>query len=194
MIAGSDDKSTYSRILDVTAALIMKEGVSAVTTRKVAELANVNIASINYHFRSKDMLVYAAITKLFSPIKDAFLLLDDTSMSPKKRLGNFLVAYASEMLRFPQPLKHYFIAVSSMNENREESMRFHKKFEVEKLERVISEITGCTDPVRLRVMKSQLIYAAIMPGFISLMTKPITETPLPDLRVQIEILIEQYFG
>ncbi|MHC1719815.1 MAG: TetR/AcrR family transcriptional regulator [Clostridiaceae bacterium] len=194
MIDGADDKRTCDRILDVTAELIKKEGVSAVTTRKVAELANVNIASINYHFRSKDMLVYAAIMKLFSPLKDAFMLLDDISVPQRERLRNFLIEYARGMLKYPQPLKHFFIAVSSMSENRDESMRFHKQFEVEKLEHVISGITGCKDPTRLRVMKSQLIYAAIMPGFISLMTKPLTEAALPDIKTQIEILIEQYFG
>lgn len=193
MIAGADDKRTCDRILDVTAELIKNEGVSAVTVRRVAELANVNIASINYHFRSKEMLIYAATLKLFSPLKESFSKLDDLSIPPRERLKNFLIDYSKVLLKFPKPVKHFFVIVSTMNENKEEFMQYHKKFEVEKLERTISEITGCNDKVKTRVMRSQLIYAAIMPSLVNMLTKSM-EPELPDIETQIDILIEQYFN
>jgi AcrR family transcriptional regulator len=54
-------ESTRVRILNAALDLIEREGISKVTTRAIAELAEVNIASINYYYRSKDALIDEAI-------------------------------------------------------------------------------------------------------------------------------------
>ncbi len=50
--------STKEKILLATIECIEKEGIHAVTIRKIAKIANVNIASVNYHFNSKQNLLH----------------------------------------------------------------------------------------------------------------------------------------
>jgi AcrR family transcriptional regulator len=49
--------ATRQLILEAAIACIEKYGLENVTTRRIAQQAGTNIASINYHFRSKDELL-----------------------------------------------------------------------------------------------------------------------------------------
>jgi AcrR family transcriptional regulator len=51
-------KDTKSRIITVAVEIIGKEGNFNVTVRDIARRAEVNLASINYHYRSKDNLLH----------------------------------------------------------------------------------------------------------------------------------------
>jgi DNA-binding transcriptional regulator YbjK len=53
--------STRQRIIDATLECIGKHGIQAVTNRRIAQLANVNCAAINYYFSSKEKLMNEAI-------------------------------------------------------------------------------------------------------------------------------------
>jgi TetR/AcrR family transcriptional regulator, regulator of cefoperazone and chloramphenicol sensitivity len=46
-----------TRIIEAAIECIEKFGIQATTNRKIAEMAGVNNASINYYFRSKDVLI-----------------------------------------------------------------------------------------------------------------------------------------
>ncbi len=52
---------TRERLLDVTKSLIAERGEAAVSIRDIAAAAGTNIASVSYHFGSKDNLCRAAI-------------------------------------------------------------------------------------------------------------------------------------
>jgi AcrR family transcriptional regulator len=56
-----DQESPQRRILYATISCIEEEGVSNVTTRRIAARAGVNVAAINYYFRSKDALIDRAL-------------------------------------------------------------------------------------------------------------------------------------
>ena len=53
---GGAEDPTRSRILATTAAMFAEHGIDAVSIRAIAEAASVNVAAVNYHFGSKDML------------------------------------------------------------------------------------------------------------------------------------------
>ena len=53
--------STQEAILLATIDCINESGIEQVTTRMIAEKAGANIASINYYFRTKDILVNQAL-------------------------------------------------------------------------------------------------------------------------------------
>lgn len=57
----TDTDSTPQRILVAAITVIERDGLSAATTRAIAEEAGANIASINYHFRSKTALLEEAM-------------------------------------------------------------------------------------------------------------------------------------
>ena len=58
----TEDLSPRMRILEAAITCIDKDGINNLTTRKIAEQAGTNIASINYYFRSKDNLMAEALS------------------------------------------------------------------------------------------------------------------------------------
>jgi AcrR family transcriptional regulator len=59
------------KIILATINCIEQNGVQAVTIRKIAEMAKVNVAAVNYHFGSKDNLVKLALDQT---LKEAFIV------------------------------------------------------------------------------------------------------------------------
>jgi AcrR family transcriptional regulator len=65
--------SVEEKILIVTIECIEKYGLSGATNRRIAEMAGVNLAAINYYFRSKDALLQRVME---ITLKNAFDLSD----------------------------------------------------------------------------------------------------------------------
>lgn len=57
---------TRERIIEVAGEIFGVEGFKAATIRKIAEAANANVASINYHFRDKDGLYAEVLEEIFA--------------------------------------------------------------------------------------------------------------------------------
>lgn len=64
-------RRTVERIIDATRALVIERGVDAVTTNRVAEHANVNIASLYQYFPNKEALLSALLEAYFRTITRA---------------------------------------------------------------------------------------------------------------------------
>jgi len=60
---------TKENILDVAERLFAGNGFSGTSIRAIVDEANVNIAAINYHFKTKEGLFVAVITRRFSEIE-----------------------------------------------------------------------------------------------------------------------------
>ena len=56
---------TKERILEAAGDIFGREGFKATTIRRIAEVAQVNIAAINYHFRDKEGLYAAVLEHVF---------------------------------------------------------------------------------------------------------------------------------
>jgi AcrR family transcriptional regulator len=63
-------KSTSERILFAAEGLFAAHGIRGTSLKEITELAEVNIAAVNYHFRSKDALVRAVYEKCFEPLNE----------------------------------------------------------------------------------------------------------------------------
>ena len=63
-----DSKETRTRILDTAESLFSDHGFVDVSLRRITKEAGVNIASVNYHFGSKDALVNEVFTRVIAPI------------------------------------------------------------------------------------------------------------------------------
>ncbi|MCC7499527.1 MAG: TetR family transcriptional regulator [Bryobacterales bacterium] len=70
-------KTTSERALDAAEALFAKQGIRATSLREITELGGINIAAINYHFRSKEALVRAVYERSFHALNDERLRLLD---------------------------------------------------------------------------------------------------------------------
>jgi AcrR family transcriptional regulator len=60
--------TTKDRILDAAEILFAERGIAATSLRALTSLADTNLASVNYHFQSKDALVQAVLYRLFQPV------------------------------------------------------------------------------------------------------------------------------
>lgn len=67
---------TKSKIIDVAKKLFSENGFEGTSIRELAKIAEVNVASINYHFGSKEQLFFTiiqdAITKLTDSLKNIY--------------------------------------------------------------------------------------------------------------------------
>ena len=94
---------TKENILDVAERLFAGNGFAGTSIRAIVEEARVNIAAINYHFKSKEGLFVAVITRRFSEIEShRFSLLDKHLAENKKTLLEGVVR------AFLEPLKTAF--------------------------------------------------------------------------------------
>ncbi len=58
---------TATRILDAAEGLFVELGMEATSLRLITQQAGVNLAAVNYHFRSKDALFEAVFLRRFGP-------------------------------------------------------------------------------------------------------------------------------
>ena len=89
-------------ILEAVVTCIEKYGIDKLTTRKIAEAAGTNIASINYYFRTKEALVNEALSMTITH------MLEDVSSAIADRQQPFLEAFEEVLfyllegnIRFP---------------------------------------------------------------------------------------------
>jgi AcrR family transcriptional regulator len=64
---------TKSRILDVAEELFGDQGLDRVSIRDITEMAEVNLAAVNYHFGSKEELIQAVFERRLNPLNEARL-------------------------------------------------------------------------------------------------------------------------
>ena len=67
---GSTNQDTRVRILDTAEALFADHGFRAVSLRQITREAQVNIAAVNYHFGSRESLVFEVLTRVIGPINE----------------------------------------------------------------------------------------------------------------------------
>lgn len=85
-------------ILDAALQLIAQKNSFDITIREIAALANVNVAAINYYFKSKAQLFSEMDKHFMENFKDAFVPLDDKGQDDEERLVSFIkkaIGYAS---------------------------------------------------------------------------------------------------
>src|SRR5512140_2849807 len=94
--------ATRQLILEAVVTCIEKDGIDKVTTRKIAVEAGTNIASINYHFRSKDELMAEALSMTIKHmLEDVFVAIDDTQHSFEAALANVVFYILDGSRQFP---------------------------------------------------------------------------------------------
>lgn len=61
---------TKARLLDVAEELFATQGISNTSLRSITSAADANLASVNYHFGSKDALIKAVFARRIGPINE----------------------------------------------------------------------------------------------------------------------------
>ncbi len=93
---------TRRLILEAVAVCIEKYGIDKVTTRKIAQEAGTNIASINYYFRSKEELLNETLAMTITHMmEDVFMAIDDPQQPFEGVLTNVLYYLLNGSRQFP---------------------------------------------------------------------------------------------
>lgn len=101
-----ESDSTQDRLIKATQALIAVYGYDATTTRMIANLANVTLSAINFHFGSKENLVKAAMEQAAAQLEKNYEKLAgeirsflDSKPVDKEKAWSYLDRFLSDRIR-----------------------------------------------------------------------------------------------
>jgi AcrR family transcriptional regulator len=75
----TESVTTKDKILDMAEVLFAERGYDATSLRTITAEAGVNLASVNYHFQTKDALLHAVVARRANPLNRRRLQLLDES-------------------------------------------------------------------------------------------------------------------
>lgn len=111
-------KSTSERVLEAAESLFATRGVRGTSLKEITDLAEVNIAAVNYHFRSKDALVRAVFERCFLPLNQERLrILDEAEAAAGGKgltLEQVLYALFEPMVRAWQTNRNFILLVGRL--------------------------------------------------------------------------------
>lgn len=79
--------ATRDRILDVAERLFAESGVAGTSVRAITDSAGVNVAAVNYHFRTKEGLIRAVIERRLTGLEEARFVAFDALQARAQREG-----------------------------------------------------------------------------------------------------------
>lgn len=167
----ADKNTTRGSILEAVVTCIEKYGIDKITTRKIANEAGTNIASINYYFRSKDELVAEALSMTITHMtEDIFAAIDDTEQPFEQVLQDVIFYMLDGSLRYPGvTTAHLYRAVTERQYDSISARSIIKVFE-RLVKRAIHEYPQ-RDSKELRFHLSQIfssiMFSMLAPNFFS---------------------------
>ncbi|MCF4115107.1 MULTISPECIES: CerR family C-terminal domain-containing protein [Dethiosulfovibrio] len=91
-------KTTKQKILDTAGIVFGENSYNEATIREICSLAEVNLASVNYHFGSKEMLYRALLEDILTTIIERHPAVPPGDHSAEERLAFFLRAYVNRLV------------------------------------------------------------------------------------------------
>jgi AcrR family transcriptional regulator len=113
----SENHPTKERILQIAERLFAEKGLDGSSMRDITDAAGVNLASVNYHFGSKDGLIAAVFHRHIAPLNEARINMLD---AVEKAAGNHPPTIEAVLEAFIRPAVAYDFAPNS---DRDVSMR-----------------------------------------------------------------------
>jgi len=163
--------STREAILLATVDCIEEQGLDQLTIRMIAEKAGANIASINYHFRSKDQLIEEALTTTVTHmLEDVLLSIEDRSLDFPKVLSDVLMYLIKGGVDWPGiTTAHLYSVVVEKQYNSVTAKTILQAFD--RLHDRAVDALPDRDPAYLRLVLSDLFSAVMFhmlaPGFFN---------------------------
>ncbi len=155
----NERSETEERIIKAALGIMGKQGVLKFTVRDIARQANVNLAAINYYFRSKENL-FKEIEKYFDrSIIEINKTLDDADLEPMKRLVTWAKQYMKNLSDNPGII--WMLAYKVLKKEKiEKTMENFINITNKPLEKLLSEIMD--DDEEIIKMKAIQILSGIL--------------------------------
>jgi len=119
-------QTTSERIMEAAEGLFAAQGIRGTSLKEITELAEVNIAAVNYHFRSKDALVRAVYERCFLPLNEQRLrLLDEVEAAAgggAPAIEEVLRALFEPMVRAWQTNRNFILLVGRLQSEPDPSL------------------------------------------------------------------------
>ena len=101
-VAGGPAESTEERIKQAARKLFTQHGFAAVRTRDIASEAGINLALLNYYFRSKQKLFDLVMMENFRKFLSGMTVnFQDPTLTIEDRLERIVAAYVDFLTEFP---------------------------------------------------------------------------------------------
>jgi TetR/AcrR family transcriptional regulator, regulator of cefoperazone and chloramphenicol sensitivity len=165
-------EGTAAKILLAAVACIERDGLPGLTVRDIAKEAEVNVAAVNYHFGSKDILLRKVLQDRLGHFKqDIAELLNQEEKPSSERLFDALAYILNGALDWPRMMQ---AIMNTSLTDRSVSSAFNRSL-AEIIEKVSAVL--CPAEPRSAVAKAaHLVSAVIFPGMA-----PGLFTKLPEL-------------
>jgi AcrR family transcriptional regulator len=105
------------KIIEIARELFVKKGFKGTTVRDIAAESGVNVAMVNYYFRSKEKLFDAIFEEAFSILSEKIFSLLDSDLPFFEMLRNWIYSYYDTLLQYPY-LPLFVMRELSINPNR----------------------------------------------------------------------------
>lgn len=153
---------TRTKIIEATAEIMGRESNLNLTIRDIAARAGVNIASINYHFQSKENLMEEVEHVLLKKAGLVYGLLHREGESPGERLIQWGDGLMKFLLEYPGTI--YMIVTRVLVSNRvSDGLTGYLNMLNESLVPVIGELTGEEDDETLNYKAMQVMSGVVYP-------------------------------
>ena len=133
------DTSTEEKIKEAARVIFMRKGYSATRTRDIAEEAGINLALLNYYFRSKEKLfelvMMEKLQKFFGVIMPVAM---DPQTSLKKKLDLLVNSYITMLIDNPD------LPIFVLSEIRNNPERFASNIQVKRYSRNLLSLNNCS--------------------------------------------------
>ncbi|MFU8794809.1 MAG: TetR/AcrR family transcriptional regulator [Dethiobacteria bacterium] len=154
---------TKTKILETAAGIIGKERNLNLTIREIATRADVNIASVNYHFGSKEKLLEEVEMLLIEKIRHIYTNIHNYDQSTRERLINWADSLIKHLIDYPGII--YLIGTQVLEkENTGLSIYLHL-LETD-IKPLVKKLTGDTDETAVSYKVLQLISGIVYPVLI----------------------------
>jgi 3-oxoacyl-[acyl-carrier-protein] synthase III len=107
------DKSitnTKEKILEVAKSLFMKKGVDKTSVRDIARSAGINLAAMNYHFRSKESLFDMIFEHVLATEVPSLQNILNSRLPLEEKIIQYIDSYVNVLVKNPQ-LPYFVISV-----------------------------------------------------------------------------------
>jgi TetR/AcrR family transcriptional regulator, regulator of cefoperazone and chloramphenicol sensitivity len=160
----NDKNDTRTRILEVAAEIIGKERNLNLTIREVAARADVNIASINYHFRSKENLLSEVEMLLMENIAHIYKHLHDPGANTATRLITWANNLIKHLIDYPGII--YLIGTRILGKEQTGISQYLNLMDRD-LAPLVKELAGIDDDNLTAFKVLQLISGVVYPVLIT---------------------------
>ncbi|HSV89140.1 MAG TPA: TetR/AcrR family transcriptional regulator [Bacteroidales bacterium] len=97
----SKSKNTEQKIIDAATELFLEKGVDRTSVREIATKAGINLALMNYYFRSKENLFDAIFTMLVKKHTRQLIKILDSDMTLEEKIVKYVEAYIDMLSENP---------------------------------------------------------------------------------------------